>query len=233
MTEPEVARAIGAAGGFHCEYVWLGGDGVVADVLVAVADGRITEVRTGAGGPPDGVHRLSGLVLPGLVNTHSHVFHRVIRGRTQSGAGDFWAWREAMYAVAGRLDPDLLYRLALATYAEMALAGITCVGEFFYLHHPSRGGRYDDPNVMGRVVLDAARDAGIRITLLDTCYLQAGVDGSPLTGVQRRFDDGSVEAWARPPGRARRRSGRQDRGRDPQRSRGAAGRARSGRGLRP
>ena len=87
MTEPEVARAIGAAGGFHCEYVWLGADGVVADVLVAVADGRITEVRQGAGGPPDGVHRLSGLVLPGLVNTHSHVFHRAIRGRTQTAPG--------------------------------------------------------------------------------------------------------------------------------------------------
>lgn len=180
----------------HCEYAWLGGDTAVADVLVAVRDGRIEAVTAGVVDPPEGAHRLTGLVLPGLVNTHSHAFHRAIRGRVQSGATDFWAWREVMYSAAAALDPDLLYRLALATYAEMALAGITAVGEFFYLHHGPDGTRYSDPNAMGRAVIAAAADAGIRITLLDTCYLQAGVDGAPLTGVQRRFDDSSWQSWA-------------------------------------
>jgi formiminoglutamate deiminase len=184
------------AAAYHCEYAFLGGESATADVLIRVADGRIAEVVAGVVAAPEGAHRLAGLVLPGLVNTHSHVFHRAIRGRAQTGAADFWAWREVMYATAAVLDPDLLYRLALATYAEMALSGITAVGEFFYLHHGANGRRYSDPNAMGHAVLAAARDAGIRITLLDTCYLQAGVDGAPLSGVQRRFDDGSWQAWA-------------------------------------
>jgi formiminoglutamate deiminase len=179
---------------FHCEYAWLGGERAVPDVLVTVADGLITAVDVGV--PPSvDAHRLPGLTLPGLVNTHSHVFHRAIRGHAQSGVADFWAWREVMYDAAAALDPDLLYRLALATYAEMALSGITAVGEFFYLHHGPDGRPYDDPNVMGRAVIRAAADAGIRITLLDTCYLRAGIDGAPLQGVQRRFGDGSSDAW--------------------------------------
>ncbi len=101
-----------------------------------------------------------------------------------------------MYAVAECLTPELLYRLARATYAEMALAGITAVGEFHYVHHQADGTPYDDPNAMGLAVIRAASDAGIRITLLDTCYLQADVSGSPLAGVQRRFDDGSWQQWA-------------------------------------
>ncbi len=196
MTDHLARPTPGSAGAsYHCEYAWLGGERAVADVLVTVADGLIREITAGVAAPP-GAHRLPGLALPGLVNTHSHVFHRAIRGQAQSGVADFWAWREVMYATADVLDPDLLYRLALATYAEMALAGITAVGEFCYLHHDRDGARYPDPNEMGRAVIRAAADAGIRITLLDTCYLQAGVDGAPLAGVQRRFDDGSAEAWA-------------------------------------
>lgn len=179
----------------HCEYAWLGGDAVVADVLIETAAGRIIAVTRGVPAPAD-ARRLDGLTMPGLANTHSHVFHRAIRGRTQSGVADFWHWRDAMYDVAGRLDPELLYALALATYSEMALSGITSVGEFHYLHQGIDGRPYADPNEMGAAVVRAAGDAGIRITLLDTCYLQADVRGAPLAGAQRRFDDGSWQAWA-------------------------------------
>src|SRR5207244_3388350 len=96
---------------------------------------------------PSGTVRLSGLTLPGLANAHSHAFHRALRG---SAAGDtFWAWRDRMYRVAERLDPDRYFALARAVYCEMALAGITCVGEFHYLHHGQGGIRYSDPNEIG------------------------------------------------------------------------------------
>lgn len=180
---------------FHCELAWLGGDTTTADVLVETSGDRITAVTPGVPAPV-GARRLPGLTLPGLANTHSHVFHRAIRGHTQSGVADFWRWRDLMYAVAGRLDPDLLYALARATYAEMALSGITSVGEFHYVHHDRGGARYADPNAMGEAVIRAANDAGIRITMLDTCYLQADVHGAALSGVQQRFDDGSWQAWA-------------------------------------
>jgi len=104
-----------------------------------------------------------------------------------------------MYDVASTLTPDSCYELAVATYREMALAGVTSVGEFHYLHHGPGGHRYDDPNAMGHALVQAARDAGIRITLLDTCYLAGGLtaDGHlPLDEVQERFSDGSVDAWA-------------------------------------
>lgn len=180
---------------FHCEFAWLGGDEPVPGVTIEVgAGGTIAAVTRGAA--PAGATRLSGLTLPGLVNTHSHVFHRAIRGQTQSGVADFWRWRDLIYRVAGRLDPDLLYRLALATYAEMALSGITAVGEFFYLHHQPDGTPYDEPNLLGDTVIRAANDAGIRITLLDTAYLSADVHGAPLTGVQRRFGDPDAQRWA-------------------------------------
>lgn len=180
---------------FHAERAWLGGPSTASDVLIETDDGVITAVTAGVPAPP-GASRLPGLTLPGLANTHSHVFHRAIRGHSQSGVADFWAWRDLMYGVAERLDPDSLYDLARATYVEMALSGVTSVGEFFYLHHDRDGRRYDDPNELGHAVVRAATDAGLRITLLDTCYLQADVRGAPLQGVQRRFDDGSWESWA-------------------------------------
>ncbi|SCG57588.1 formiminoglutamate deiminase [Micromonospora rifamycinica] len=174
------------------------------DVLIEAEDGRFTAVTPLAreATPPAGVEvladavRLPGLTLPGLANAHSHAFHRALRGRTHGGRGDFWSWRDVMYDVAGRLDPDSYLALARAAYAEMALAGITCVGEFHYLHHGPDGRPYDDPNAMGAALVEAAAQAGIRITLLDACYLTASVAGDPLVGAQRRFGDGDARRWA-------------------------------------
>ncbi|MGX6605924.1 formimidoylglutamate deiminase [Micromonosporaceae bacterium Da 78-11] len=177
---------------YHAGYAWVD-DRIARDVLIEVVDGYFVAVTPST--PATG-ERLPGLVLPGFANAHSHAFHRALRGRTHAGRGSFWTWRELMYSVAGRLDPDSYLTLARAVYGEMALAGITAVGEFHYLHHGPDGTPYDDPNAMGHALIEAAGQAGIRITLLDTAYLTSGVDGRPLDGVQRRFGDGDIERWA-------------------------------------
>src|SRR5690625_4138038 len=160
---------------FHCASAWV--DDAVADQVRVLVDGDgvITEVIAGVPPEPDDA-RLSGMVLPGFANAHSHAFHRALRGRTHGDGGTFWTWREQMYRLAAVLDPDSYRQLATAVYAEMALAGITAVGEFHYLHHDPAGRRYADPNAMGRALADAADAAGVRLTLLDTCYLQGGID---------------------------------------------------------
>jgi formiminoglutamate deiminase len=177
---------------FHAAWAWLG-DRVARDVRIETADGRITAVTTEQ---PEAGERLPGLVLPGLANVHSHAFHRALRGRTHDRQGSFWTWRDLMYQVAARLDPESYFALARAVYAEMALTGITTVGEFHYLHHTSDGTPYADPNAMSEALIAAAADAGIRITLLDTLYLSSSVDGSPLKDAQRRFGDANPDAWA-------------------------------------
>lgn len=179
---------------YWLERAWLGGPESATGVLVEVEDDRFTRVETGVAEPSGDARRLAGLTVPGLANCHSHAFHRALRGRTQRGGGSFWTWRDQMYAVAERLDPDSCYALAHATYREMAAAGYTAVGEFHYLHHGPGGVRYADPNAMGRAVVQAARDAGLRIALLDTCYLASGI-GQEAAGVQERFSDGSVDGW--------------------------------------
>jgi formiminoglutamate deiminase len=176
---------------WHAELAWLPGHGVCADVLIEAAGSRFTAVTAGAAATEDAVP-LSGLTLPGFANAHSHAFHRALRGRTQADRGTFWTWREIMYSVADRLDPDSYFALARAVYAEMALAGITCVGEFHYLHHQAGGQPYADPNAMGLALTAAAADAGLRMTLLDTCYLAGGLSGAghaPLGPEQLRFGD--------------------------------------------
>ena len=179
-----------------CERAWLGGDTVDAGVSITVDDGRITSIRTAAA-PDPGSRRLHGLVIPGLANAHSHAFHRALRGRTQRDRGSFWTWRDLMYRAADRLDPDRYRALARAVYAEMAMAGITSVGEFHYLHHDVGGRRYAEPNAMGHALIDGAADAGVRLTLLDTCYLSSAPNGAPLDdGPQQRFGDGSSTCWA-------------------------------------
>ena len=113
--------------------------GLAHDVRFDEAGGRFVAVSPGA--EPGDATVLPGIVLPGLANCHSHAFHRTLRGRTHDRGGTFWTWRDEMYAVAARLDPDSYHALARAVYAEMALAGITSVGEFHYLHHAPGGHR--------------------------------------------------------------------------------------------
>jgi formiminoglutamate deiminase len=180
---------------FWCEHAWLD-NGVEDSVLVSVSDGRIAAIETGVAQAASS-RVLRGLVIPGMGNAHSHAFHRALRSRTQRDRGSFWTWRKLMYSAAGQLTPDSYRSLAAAVYAEMALAGITAVGEFHYVHHDTGGRRYADPNEMGKALIAAASDAGVRLTLLDTCYLRSGIDGAPLAeGPQLRFGDDTGSGWA-------------------------------------
>jgi formiminoglutamate deiminase len=181
---------------YWAEHAWLP-SGVAADVTIEVEGGRFVRVEPGTA--PGGAHRLGGVVLPGFADGHGHAFHRALRGRTHADGGTFWSWREAMYAVAAGLDPDSYLVLAREVYAELARAGVSTVGEFHYLHHGPGGVPYADPNAMAEALRQAAADAGVRLTLLDTCYLAGGLSSEgyrPLEGVQQRFGDRDADAWA-------------------------------------
>jgi formimidoylglutamate deiminase len=169
--------------------------------------GRITrvldhaELGTGGGAGPV-VELRERALLPGFVNAHSHSFQRLIRGRTQwrtvdTGAvarSDFWTWREAMYDAALRLTPDDVYDAARFCFIEMLRAGITAVGEFHYLHNDEQGRQYADRNELAQRVIAAARDAGLRIRLLNVCYATGGI-GAPLGTEQRRFATSDLDAF--------------------------------------
>ena len=128
--------------------------------------------------------------IGGIANLHSHAFQRAMAGlaERQTDPGDsFWTWRETMYRMAGRFDPDTLHAVASQLYAEMLEAGYTAVCEFHYLHHAPDGKPYADPAAMSRALVRAARDTGIRLTLLPVLYMTGGFDGRPLGERQRRF----------------------------------------------
>lgn len=155
--------------------------------------------------PPPGAERAPLLrdfgraaLLPGLVSAHSHGFQRSIRGHTHhrdpADPSDFWSWRDAMYAAANHLEPDAFEAATRATYREMLQSGITCVGEFHYVHHRPDGTPYDDPNELSRRVIRAATDSGIKLTLLEV-YYATSAPGRPARAEQRRFVDRNVDAF--------------------------------------
>ena len=176
----------------------LSGGRVLEGAALVVKGGAVEAV----GAPPAGaeVVRLGGrAIAPGLVSAHSHAFQRAIRGRTEhrtQGRDDFWSWREAMYAAAGRLSPDDLYAVSRFCFAEMAVSGITAVGEFHYLHRDLEGRPYADPNELDLAVARAAREVGLRLVLLRVAYARAGF-GVPENPRQRRFIEGSADEYLR------------------------------------
>jgi formimidoylglutamate deiminase len=159
------------------------------------------ETEPGIGVRVGRVVRLPGrALLPGMVNAHSHAFQRVIRGRTEYRTANthdsFWTWREMMYAASARLTPEDVYDASRMAFMEMALGGITSVGEFHYLHRTAEGAEYDDPNLLAKEVVRAARDVGLRIALLRAAYARAGFRSSPDER-QRRFIEPDAEIYLR------------------------------------
>src|SRR5258706_12032193 len=142
-------------------------------------------------------------LLPGMVNSHSHAFQRVLRGRTEYRSRDlhtardsFWTWREMMYAAATRLTPADIYDASRMAFLEMALHGITAVGEFHYLHKQPDGTPYDDPNLLAKEVIRAAGDVGLRIALLRVAYARSGFKTEPNMR-QARFIESDPEVYLR------------------------------------
>lgn len=179
---------------YHADFAWRGGEAAVANVRIDVANGMISAIAENVTPRPEDEH-ISGVVIPGLVNAHSHAFHRALRGRTHNGEGDFWSWRKPMYQVANALTPENYSELSAMVYAEMVLAGITGVGEFHYVHHNPDGTEYGDPNEMSFAIVRAAQRAGIRLALLDVAYLHAGLDQPEPLPEQTRFADKNIDAW--------------------------------------
>ena len=170
-------------------------DGLKKGWQVSIDEGVIVAVGP-ASAEERGGERLAGkLLLPGLVNAHSHAFQRAFRGHvqwTRSDDDSFWTWRDAMYGQANRLSPEGIEAVSALAFLEMAEAGVTEVGEFHYLHHQPDGTRYADPDELGRRVIAAALRVGIRITLLRVAYASSS-PGEPLNPDQRRFGDSSPD----------------------------------------
>jgi formimidoylglutamate deiminase len=167
--------------------------GFIADGGVLVSeDGRFLAASEKTDSSSTRIVDLPGkALLPGFVNVHSHSFQRLIRGKSESrviSGKDFWSWRGTMYHAASQLDPQDVYDVARMAFLEMVLAGTTTVGEFHYLHNAPNGEPYDDPNLLSKQVIAAARSLGIRIVLLRTAYLRSGYDLPPDSGQARFFE---------------------------------------------
>ena len=163
------------------------GDDWQRDVEVRVdGRGRIAGVTTGVEEVRG--ETVTGWAVPGVPNVHSHSFQRALAGLAEGpGPDSFWSWREVMYSFLARLTPDDVEAITAQLYVELLKAGLTCVGEFHYLHHPPGGGVYDDPAEMSRRVLAGARTAGIRLVHLPAVYESGGFGGRPLARGQERF----------------------------------------------
>jgi formimidoylglutamate deiminase len=181
---------------YRCDHALLP-DGWADDVVLSFgAAGDLVDVARGESGT--GLPTMGRWVLPGMPNLHSHAFQRAMAGSAEHAMGaddDFWSWREAMYAVAGRVDPEGLQAIAAQLYAEMLCAGYTAVCEFQYVHHQPDATPYAPATAMSEALLAAAAETGIGLTLLPALYQVGGFDQRSLAPRQRRFGQ-SVEAFA-------------------------------------
>jgi formimidoylglutamate deiminase len=168
-------------------------------VLVTVSERMITAIDTGVAASAavnaqparvENVERLDGIVVPGMPNAHSHAFQRAMAGNAEyrmSARDSFWTWRQAMYALANRVEPEDLQIVATQLFVEMLKSGYTSVAEFHYLHQPRGGGQYSSANLLWDAVSDAARAAGIGLTFLPTLYQSSDFGAPLLKPEQARF----------------------------------------------
>jgi formimidoylglutamate deiminase len=184
------AQQIGSRSSAYLTDAALIGGEICEQVSIEVdAGGAIAAVHVGTAAPP-GAQRVAGLVVPGVVNLHSHAFQRAMAGlaeRTGLEGDNFWRWREVMYRFLAVLSPDDVQAIAAQFYVECLLNGYTAVAEFHYLHNTPDGTPYADRAELSRRIVAAADDAGIGLTLLPVLYRHSGFGGArPIAG-QRRF----------------------------------------------
>lgn len=179
------------------DLVYAGGSFLPDAALVCDHSARILNVSP-VDNVKDAISLKNRALLPGLINAHSHAFQRVIRGRTEYRTANekdsFWTWREMMYSAALRLTPEDVYDASRMAFLEMALSGITSVGEFHYLHHAPDGSAYDDPNLLAKEVVRAANDVGLRIALLRVAYARSGYE-TEINPQQVRFIENDPAAY--------------------------------------
>jgi formimidoylglutamate deiminase len=184
---------------YRPELMWVDGSFRSGYALDVAEDGAIVAVGPASESSAE-VRELAGrAMVPGLIDVHSHSFQRALRGKAESrrrSGPDFWSWRNIMYRCALALTPEEIYDVARMAFLEMALAGITAVGEFHYLHRNSEGVAYDDPNLLAKQVIGAARSVGLRIVLLHCAYVRAGFELPPDAG-QVRFHSPTAEIFLR------------------------------------
>jgi len=152
--------------------------------------GNITAVSRDLAGAPEGAESLTGVLIPGVPNCHSHAFQRAMVGLTErrgDGEDSFWSWREAMYRLLENIGPEELQAIAAQLYLEMLKQGYTSVAEFHYLHHDRDGSLFNDPAEMSHRVIAAARGVGIQITHLPVLYCHSDFGAAPPEEGQRRF----------------------------------------------
>jgi formimidoylglutamate deiminase len=169
---------------YQADWLWRAGGWQAGATFGVSAAGGVLEDADGT------VESIGRWVLPGMPNLHSHAFQRAMAGLAErKGKADdsFWSWREAMYGFAATIGPDQLQAIAAQLYVEMLKAGYTRVCEFHYLHQQPDGGPYAEPAAMSLALIEAAREAGIGLTLLPVLYMSGGFDGRALGERQRRF----------------------------------------------
>ncbi len=172
--------------------------GWAANVSFDIADNGDLAAVT-ANSKPGHAERLSGPVIPGMANLHSHAFQRAMAGLAErAGPSDdsFWTWRQVMYGFVDRLSSDAMEAIAAQLYVEMLKAGYTAVGEFHYLHHGPDGSPHDDPTETSRRIIAAARATGIGLTHLPVLYAHGGFGGEPAAAGQQRFLHGGDDFMA-------------------------------------
>ncbi|MBX8515857.1 formimidoylglutamate deiminase [Pseudomonas cichorii] len=164
-------------------------DGWADNVRLDVSsDGLLSSVQANA--DSQGAERVSGPLLPGMPNLHSHAFQRAMAGLAEvagNPSDSFWTWRDLMYRLVGKISAPQVGVIARQLYIEMLKGGFTSVAEFHYVHQDTNGKPYADPAELALQISQAATSAGIGLTLLPVLYSHSGFGGQAPNEGQRRF----------------------------------------------
>jgi 8-oxoguanine deaminase len=117
---------------------------------------RITSIHAaGESLPPaDEVVDCSGhVVMPGLINTHHHMYQSLTRAVPAAQDADLFNWLKALYPIWARLTPEMIHVSTKTAMAELLLSGCTTSSDHLYIY--PNGCRLDDS-------ISAAQDIGMR-----------------------------------------------------------------------